>query len=346
MTMQLQYDNANAATLPFLVRALAISGGDMPAAALIAEGMAAPTPAVAILKAAIGSGTLNDPTWAGRLAELRGVTNSYLGQLGGRSGFVSLLDSGVLTRLPLRQPVVSSIVGAVASSGQEGHARPVSKMTLAAQSVDRQSADAIIVLSRQLLEDMSASAQSYLSRQLRRALAKVIDTGFFDSIISSGTPQFASSGNTDADRRADLLAMLDAVNSGEGRLAWMASKDVANALAVSDDSTVSPEGISSLANIPFAVSPALTSGTLMLIDGDRVGGDVESVGLDLARHASIEMSDTPAGNVTTPTPANMVSMFQTNSVAVKLSAYYGAAVGDAEAVAMLTDIAWGQAEGS
>jgi hypothetical protein len=56
--------------------------------------------------------------------------------------------------------------------------------------------------------------------------------------------------------------------------------------------------------------------TVALIRGDEIWlGDEGGLRVDMSDQASLLMDDTPASNSTTPTPAQLVSLWQTNSVA-------------------------------
>ncbi len=325
-------------TILALVRALAICERTGEPTGDIADRLRMPAPAQRILKAAVGAGTLSDPEWASGLADMQAASSAFLQGLGGRSAFAALLDQGILTRAPLRSRVGAVSEGVVGAVNGEGEARPVSRMSLNGDQLLPQQADAIVVLSREVIENASAAAQAFLSRQLRRAVAKALDVGALSTLITSATPTFAATDN----HASDLKQLLDAVNTGEGRLAWIASPDTANSIALLNDGrgSSSPEGVSEFLNLPFAVSPGLPAGTLLLIDGDRILADIESLGIDIARHASLQMDNAPTMEAITPTATPTVSLWQTNSVAVKVSALFGVAAGTADAIAVLTDVAW------
>ncbi|NKK95248.1 MULTISPECIES: phage major capsid protein [Rhizobium] len=325
-------------TILALVRALSICERTGEPTGDIADRLRMPAPAQRILKAAVAAGSLGDPAWAGQLADMQAASNAFLQGLGGRSAFASLLDQGVITRAPLRSSVGAVSEGVVGAVNAEGQARPVSRMTLSGDVLAAQQADAIIVLSREVVENSSAASQAFVSRQLRRAVAKALDAGALSTLITSATPTFAATN----DHAADLKQLLDTVNSGEGRLAWIAAPDVANGISLLNDGrgSASPEGISEFLNLPFAVSPGIAAGTLILLDGDRVLADIESLGIDISRFATLEMSDEPTMDAATPTATPVVSLWQTNSVGVKLSALFGVAAGTSDAIAVMTGIAW------
>ncbi|NKK84503.1 phage major capsid protein [Rhizobium leguminosarum bv. viciae] len=327
-----------AGTIQSLVRALVIAEKTGETTADIADRLRLPAPAARILKSAVGAGSLGDPAWAAQLADMAAASSAFLQGLGGRSAFAALLDQGVLTRAPLRSRVGAVAEGAVAAVSGEGRARPVSRMTLDGDALSPQQADAIIALSREVVENSSSASQSFVSRQLRRAVAKALDVGALSTLITSATPTFSATGN----HTADLKQMLDTVNSGEGRLAWIAAPDVANSISLLNDGrgSASPEGVSEFLNLPFAVSPGLAAGTLVLLDGDRVLADIESLGVDISRFATLQMDTTPINDAAAPTPTSLVSLWQSNAVAVRLSALFGVTAGTPDALAVMTDIAW------
>ncbi|MGO7598869.1 phage major capsid protein [Rhizobium ruizarguesonis] len=327
-----------AGTIQSLVRALVIAEKTGEPLSDVADRLRMPAPAQRILKAAVGAGSLGDPAWAGQLADMAAASSAFLQNLGGRSAFAALLDLGVITKAPLRSRVGAVSEGVVGAVNAEGQARPVSRMTLSGDELAAQQADAIIVLSREVVENSSAASQAFVSRQLRRAVARALDVGLFDRLVTSSTPSFVATDN----HAADLKQVLDAVNTGEGRLCWIASPDVANSISLLNDGrgSASPEGVSEFLNLPFAVSPGLAAGTLILLDGDRVLADIESLGIDVARHASLQMDNEPTMDAITPTATATVSLWQTNAVAVKVSALFGVAAGTSDAIVVLTDVAW------
>ncbi|WP_392711297.1 phage major capsid protein [Rhizobium ruizarguesonis] len=328
----------HAGTIQSLVRALVIAEKTGETTSDIADRLRMPAPAARILKAAVGAGTLADPAWAGQLADMQAASSAFLQALGARSAFAALLDQSVLTRAPLRCHVGAVSEGVVGAVSGEGEARPVSRMSLSGDALAAQQADAIIVLSREVVENSSAASQAFVSRQLRRAVAKALDAGALSTLITSATPTFPATAN----HLSDLKQMLDTVNSGEGRLAWIAAPDVGNSIALLNDGrgTASPEGVSEFLGLPLAISPGIAAGTLVLLDGDRILADVESLGVDISRFTTLQMNDGPTMDAITPTATATVSLWQVNAVAIKISALFGAVAGTPDALAVLTGIEW------
>jgi len=69
--------------------------------------------------------------------------------------------------------------------------------------------------------------------------------------------------------------------------------------------------------------------------------DEGGVAVDMSREASLEMADNPSHDSDTPAPAELVSMFQTNSVAFRAERTLNWAPRRDEAVAVLDGVAWG-----
>lgn len=339
--------NPNAGFYPALIKALVKAEGDPNHAAIIAEGFGAPPAVVRVLKAAIGAGSIGNPIWAGDIADLRAASTTFLQGLQQRSAFAALLDLGIVTRAPLRDKVAAASTAAIGNIALEGRASPVSKMSINADALIPLTAEVTVVITRELLENQTSASEAFLARQLKRAIAKVLDVGFYSTLVDSSTPEIASIGNSPDDMRADVRAMLDSVNTGEGRLCWIASKDVANSASVADpNGTVAPQGVSEFFKLPFAVSAGLPAQTLVLLDGDNVVGDIGAMGVDLARHATVEMNSTPTNSAMTPTATSLVSLWQSNACAIRLAALFGAASGAPGALAVLSGVNWGVPESS
>ncbi|MGO6704710.1 hypothetical protein ACCS33_35825, partial [Rhizobium ruizarguesonis] len=90
----------------------------------------------------------------------------------------------------------------------------------------------------------------------------------------------------------------------------------------------------------LAADERLGRGRRVLDDGDRILADIESLGVDVSRFTTLQMNDEPTMDAITPTGTSTVSLWQTNSVAVKISALFGVTAGTPDALAVLTGIEW------
>ena len=80
---------------------------------------------------------------------------------------------------------------------------------------------------------------------------------------------------------------------------------------------------------------------MLLIDGVGIAGESDAIKIDASDDTTIEMETEPTQDSTTPTASEMVSMFQTNSVAIMAKAWFGAERIRDDAVARITNIMWG-----
>jgi hypothetical protein len=75
-----------------------------------------------------------------------------------------------------------------------------------------------------------------------------------------------------------------------------------------------------------------------LIDASGIAADGGPVNVDVSSQATIAMDDAPTMDATTPTPATITSMWQTNSAAFLATAILGAQPLRGNAVAVVTGI--------
>ena len=135
-----------------------------------------------------------------------------------------------------------------------------------------------------------------------------------------------------------------AVNTvGQAKLYWIAAPDVAKMASILDPDVFPAMSASGgeIANLPAVVSSGVPDGSLYLIDGSGIAADGGAVTVSASSQADILMDTQPSMDATTPTPASMVSMFQSNSTALKADAWFGVQVLRDDAVAVIEGISWG-----
>ncbi|MCP4562548.1 MAG: phage major capsid protein [Bosea sp.] len=309
----------------------------------MSEATKAPETVKAVLKAAVGAGSLSDPAFAGALDDHAEIVGAFVEALRSRSIFARLLDDGMI-RLPLRTRASIIVANATGYAVGEGLPVPISAMSLAGPQLEERRAAAMVVLTSELLRSTSSAGRALLDASLKGAVADAIDAAFLGILADDITPATAS-GPTAADALVDLKTMLDGVNStGSGILLWAMSTDVANAASVLSG----PGGLvfpamsgtgGELVNLPAAVTNALPAGTLMLIDASGIAGELETITIAMADQASVQMSTTPDAP---PNAAGVLtSLWQSNLVALLARAFFGAEVIRTGSVAILGEIDWG-----
>jgi hypothetical protein len=197
---------------------------------------------------------------------------------------------------------------------------------------------AISIVTRELIDFSRPGADVYLRDRLARAIAAGIDAAFFSDAaavtdvspagIASGAPSIAAggSGSTADDAIADLQALIDLYRERGGRLesaVFAMSSTLACSLALSDRQAftkLTREG-GTLAGCPCVASDSVGD-KVFLIDQARVlDADDNQAEIAFAEGATVEMDDAPTNDAGTATAANMTSMFQTDSVAIRISRF-------------------------
>ncbi|EGE59341.1 UNVERIFIED_ORG: hypothetical protein GGI63_005950 [Rhizobium esperanzae] len=321
--------------LPLVAKYLLAARGSGPLAHTLAVNNRAPARVLNILgKAAIGGAVTSDGTFGEVLADIRIAEAAFFTSLRTRSIFFRLWDSG-LRRVPLRTNLGVVTLGATGYIVNEAAPKPLSKLTLSNPALPVRKAAAIIVVSDQVAQDMGNAAQSLVTQELRGAVSDVVDEEFFN-IVMPGAPSIPSSGTDQLSMAADLGTLLAAVNVSGGALFWAASVDVGNRLALINDGKggMSPLGGEFL-NLPALVSGTIPSGTLRLINAAAIAGNVDSIDLAASGQVDLLMQDDPEG------AAALVSMFQSNATGLKAEVGFGVEKIRDDAVAEITDIAWG-----
>lgn len=330
-----------------LARAKALGQGRPGAAMQHAEAMGADPRVVGALKAAVPAMGMSDADLNG-LTDARHITTQFTPFLRQRSLFYALVEGGGMTRVGLRQRVGYTTLAASAFIAGEGAAVPLSRMEVPATGIPRSHANALIILTDDMIRNMGVAGEALISRELRRAIAPAVDAKFIDLIVDSATPALTSAGNTAANAAADLAALLSAVEpTAESRLTWALSPDVgilASTLVTPSGGflfpDMSPTG-GEMLNTEAIVCDALQAATIMLVDATGLAGDSELITIDASNQTSIEMLDAPTNNSVTPTPSTVVSMFQTDSTAVLATSWFGAYRFRDTAVATMSGVEWG-----
>jgi len=95
--------------------------------------------------------------------------------------------------------------------------------------------------------------------------------------------------------------------------------------------------------MPIIASEYVPSDLVILVNAsDILLADDGVVTVDASREAAIQMDDAPTNNSGTGTGAAMVSMFQTNSVALRAERYINWLKRRPQSVQVLSGVAWGQ----
>jgi HK97 family phage major capsid protein len=342
-----------------IAKALAYLDGVSPMA--IAEkrwGRSNPT-LVRVIKTAVAGGGTESGEWG---AELVAADTRFTGD------FISLLTAKtVFDKLGLRE-----IPANVMIKGQDGAATgywvgqskpiPVSAQSFSNVSLTEMQVGAIAVVSNALLRNPTPSAEMLIRDQLVDASSQRVDGTFLStSAISAGVSPAGilyglaagTSAGTDSDAlRADIKALY---------ASFIAAKNASGLKLVMNPALA--KAIQLMVNtLGLAEFPGITQdgGTLlgdMVVTGDNVNAnhiillkpsDIYRIGdtgvqVSISREAMIEMDTAPTGASDTPAGAStaMVSMFQSESTALKVVRSVNFQLRRAGAVAYISDADYG-----
>jgi hypothetical protein len=88
------------------------------------------------------------------------------------------------------------------------------------------------------------------------------------------------------------------------------------------------------------VASDTSGGTIVLLDAQQILYGDGGVTLDAGAHVDVQMSDAPTGSSVTGTGSTLVSMWQTNSTALKVERYISWQVARAGAVVWIENASY------
>lgn len=323
-----------------------------------------------LTKAAVAAANTQNQNWAGNLvSEEGGVFADFVEFLRPRTILGRFGSDNIpsLRQVPFRVPLVGQTSGGAGYWVGEGKAKPLTKWAYGRNTLEPLKVANIAVATEELLRDSSPSAEILLRDELAAALRERLDRDFIDpakSVLSGVSPASILNGvaaipssGSDADAvRADVQALFGAfiaANNAPDSGVWIMTAVTALALSLMQNPLGQTEfpGIGMMGGtffgLPVIVSQYVPSGVVALVNASDIYiADEGGIAVDMSREASLEMSDAPEHDSIEPTPAELVSMFQTNSVAFRAERTISWMRRRASAVAHLSGVNWGAGSGS
>lgn len=269
-----------------------------------------------------------------------------------------------LRRVPFYYPVVTQATGGTAYWVAEGAAKPMTKPTWSRTELTPLTIAGLAAVTLQALRFSTPSAEIALRDDLTAAVIEAIDSAFIDpanagsagakpASITNGIAGTAASTGGDADAiradaRAAMLVFVQAKNPLTSGV-WIMSGSNAlglammvNALGQSEFPGVTVNG-GTFMGLPVIVSEAAGTTITLVNAGDVWLADDGGVNVDMSGEASLQMVDNPTGTSTgaDPVEATLVSMFQTNSMAIRVEKFINWARRRPTGVATITAAEWG-----
>lgn len=266
-----------------------------------------------------------------------------------------------LRRVPFRVPLIRQTGGSVGYWVGEGAPKPLTKPAWGRTELSPLKAANIAVATMEALRDSSPSAETLLRDDLAAAIAAAIDTAFIDptnggsvgvkpASITNGLTAIPSSGNDAVAIREDVRLAMAAFIAASNPLSagvWMMSATTALALSMMRTALDQPEfsGITmnggTFFGLPVVVSEYIGDYVVLANATDIWFADDGGIAVDMSTEASLQMMDNPTVNSVTPTATDLVSMFQTNSVAFRAERTLNWTRRRDTGVALISDVAWG-----
>jgi HK97 family phage major capsid protein len=328
------------------VKALAMARGNLTGALAIAQNNKEwndTTPQVTkVLMAAVAGGDTTTAGWASELVYKENLVNEFIELLRPQTIIGKIPN---LTRVPFNVRMGSQTSGSTAYWVGQGVPVPVSKLGTSEVTLGIAKAAGLIVLTEELVRSSQPSAELLVRNDLTKAIAQFLDVQFIDpnyAPVTNVSPGSVTYGITGADPsgtdaaavRKDvqgLFAVYIAANLDPTGACWIMTPTTALALSLMVTSLGVPVfptinmnggvwfGLPVITSQSAKVTASPDDGNLIVLANapEILLADDGDVTIDASREASLEMLDNPTNNAAAGTPTTMVSMFQTNSVAIR-----------------------------
>jgi HK97 family phage prohead protease/HK97 family phage major capsid protein len=312
-------------------------------------------------KAAVPAGDTQDATYASPLVAYNTFAGDFIDFLRPQT-IIGQLD-GRLRRIPFNVHIKGQTSGGTGYWVGEGAPKPVTAFDFNDTYHEWTKIACIAVLTDELIRFSDPSAERLVRDALAGAVIERMDSDFTDpaitatagvrpASITAGLTPIASSGTDINAVGVDLAALWApgiAANLPLTNAVYITTPAVAMqaGLLRSDLGVREFDGLGvnggSLGGIPVIVSNYVDAGLFILAFASEIYlSDDGQVTIDSSNQASIQMLDNPTNTpVGTTVATSMVSMFQTNSTALRAERFIHWSKRRSAAVALLEDVAWG-----
>ena len=301
---------------------------------------------------------------------------ALIGNIGGWADFVEFLrpqtilgrfgQAGIpnLTTIPFRVPLITEASESTGYWVGEGKAKPLTKPSWTRTELNPLKVATIAAATMEQLRDSSPSGETLIRNSLAKAIVKRQDLSFIDpanagaagvspASILNGIAGLVPSGS-DADAvRADVGAIMGAFVTANNPLlsgVWIMSAQRAlrlslmvNALGQKEFPGLTLRG-GTFFELPVITSQYVENDVVALVNAEDVYlGDEGGITIDMSTEASLEMMDNPVGDAiaATPVAAELVSLWQTNSVGFRAERTVNWMRRRVSAVAWMDNVTWG-----
>lgn len=317
-----------------------------------------------VLKAAVGAGTTTDPQWAGALVEYQEYALDFVEFLRPQTIIGRFGQGGIpaLRQVPFNIRIPAQTSGGSANWVGQGKAKPLTKFDFESITFSFAKVAAIAVLTDELIRFSNPAADALVRNALAEAVIARLDTDFINpakaevanvspASVTNGIVAIPSTGDPDADAEAAFAQFVSNNLQPTGGV-WIMSNTNALALSMKKNALgqkMYPEMTllgGTFQGLPAIVSQYAGTNLTLLNAPDIYLADDGGVAVDMSREASLEMESEPTGDSITPTGTELVSMFQTNSVAIRAERWINWKRRRTAAVAVISGVNYSSNQGS
>ncbi|MBZ7675422.1 phage major capsid protein [Klebsiella grimontii] len=317
-----------------------------------------------VIKDAISAGTTNDPKWAGALVEYQEYSNDFVEFLRPQTIVGRFGQGGIpaLRQVPFNIRIPAQTSGGSANWVGQGKAKPLTKFDFESITFSFAKVAAIAVLTDELIRFSTPAADALVRNALAEAVIARLDTDFINpakaevanvspASVTNGITAIPSTGSPDDDAAAAFGEFVTANLQPTGAV-WLMSSTTALALSMRKNALGQKEYPDmtllggTFQGLPVIVSQYVGNQLVLVNAPDIYLADDGGVAVDMSREASLEMQSEPTGDSTTPTPVELVSMFQTNSVAIRAERWINWKRRRTAAVAVISGVNYSSNQGS
>ncbi len=309
------------------------------------------TPEVSLaLKAAVAAGTTTDPAWAAPLVQQQ-ILNDFIELL--RPATILGKIPG-LRQVPFNVKVPMQTAGGTYGWVGEGKPKPLTSLAFGSDSLGMTKVAGIVAMTDELVRSSDPSAEVRVRNDMINGIARFLDAQFISpsvaavagvnpASITNGAPTAAAT----SDPLADIMGLINHFATNNIPLDGVTFiMSPANALSLSfrTNSDGSPEfpgvGLNGGSYRGLNIVTSNTAGTnVIALQPDYIlYADDGAVTIDASREASLQMDSAPDSPPTATTV--MVSLFQTNMIALRAERFVNWKRVVTNAVKYLTAAAW------
>ncbi|MCL6246513.1 phage major capsid protein [Acinetobacter sp. ANC 4945] len=312
-----------------MVKAMAVassSNGSISADAVLKNWGAPESVCKAVTQKAL-IGSTSEPTFGASLVELQHYTGEFIELLRGKTAVDKL--AAKMRQVPFNIKVPSQTGAASVGWVGEKKRKPTTNPTFGSLTLTKSKVAGIVLLSDELVRFSNPKADGLVLDDLLKSTATFIDGQFFDptkdesddspASILNGLDAVPSSGVTGAAIEADLALVMkqitDAGLSLEGAT-WVMSETRAAQLSMLRDALgkkyfegMNINGTKELVTLPVEISAACTDKIALVLPGQILLADDDSMDFAISTEATINMG--------TDAAPNWVNLYENNLMAIR-----------------------------